>query len=211
MEYPSQWRDLELKVTPGDRIEVVFDRAGRRAQTEIVAVARARAPDRGSIARLREEQRMGVVVRTATEVEARAAGLAPGGGAVIVGLSKRSPLRQAGLQFGDLIVAVGERVVADPVVVLDEIRGAGDTLDFTYEREGTRRTASVPTTARRTELRELGIPLLFSYERDRDRSSTSVLLGLFGHESTEAAWQTRLLWFITFGGGTADELLEVDG
>ena len=37
--------------------------------------------------------------------EARAAGLGPGGGAVVVGLSERSPWRAAGLRFGDLIVA----------------------------------------------------------------------------------------------------------
>ncbi|MFQ5517227.1 MAG: RNA polymerase sigma factor, partial [Acidimicrobiia bacterium] len=82
----------------------------RNAEAEAVvqAMERLRPADRGETERFREEDRVGVVVRTATEVEARAVGLGPGGGAVVVGLSRTSPWREAGLRFGDLIVAAGE-------------------------------------------------------------------------------------------------------
>ncbi len=33
---------------------------------------------------------------------------------------------------------------------------------------------------------------------------------MFRYEKTRAAWRFRLLWLIWFGGGDADELLEVD-
>ncbi len=210
LDYTSQWRALELRAKAGERIEVVFDRAGRRARTSIEVQQRLRAPERGDVERLREEQRIGVVVRTATEVEARAGGLAPGAGAVIVGLSKRSPLRHAGLQFGDLLVALGERSVDHPQVVLDAIRAADETLAFTYVRDGNRTTVDVSMSERASELREVWIPPLLTYSSERGNSSTSILLGLFGYESTETAWRTRLLWLFSFSGGDASELLEDD-
>ena len=53
------------------------------------------------------------------------------------------------------------------------------------------------------------VPLLLRYEKHSDSSSTSVLLGLFRHRRTRAAWDVRLLWLISFGGGDADRLQEV--
>ena len=63
-----------------------------------------RPPDREPAETFREEQHAGIVVRTATEVEARAAGLGAGGGAVLIGLAANSPWRQKGLRFGDVIL-----------------------------------------------------------------------------------------------------------
>jgi hypothetical protein len=57
-------------------------------------------------------------------------------------------------------------------------------------------------------MHEVSIPFLYSYSNDRGHRETSLLLGLYLHESTKAAWKTRLLWFITFSGGDSDRLEE---
>src|SRR5258705_397212 len=80
----------------GSVIEVELDRAAAELSVRITCVARVHGPDREKAPKLREEQRVGVVVRAATEVEARAAGLGPGGGAVVIGLARTSPWRQDG-------------------------------------------------------------------------------------------------------------------
>jgi C-terminal processing protease CtpA/Prc len=211
LQFPSVWRELELEAGGDLPLTVVFDRANRRTQARIDPLPRVRPPAREAVQRLREEARIGVVVRTATEVEARAAGLAPGAGAVIVGLSKRSPFRDAGLRFGDLLTALDGREVAHPGLVLDAIAAAGDSIRVGYVRDGVAAEVDAPTTRRARDLREIYVPLLFDHESERGRSDTSVLLGLFRYEETEAAWRVRLLWLIRFGGGDADELLEVDG
>ena len=208
---PSEWRALELQCSAGEALTVVADRAGVPFRATIATVARVRAPQRHALERLREEARVGVVVRTATEVEARSAGLGPGGGAVVVGLAAASPWRSAGLRFGDLISAIDGRPVTAPEVVLDAIRSGEERVAIEFWRAGRvhRHTAALST--RERDVREVYVPLLFHFERDRDRTSTSILFGLFKHESTAAASRTRLLWLIRFGSGDADRLEEVDG
>ncbi|MFN3243425.1 MAG: PDZ domain-containing protein [Planctomycetota bacterium] len=206
---PSQWRQLELDAKPGTRVTMFVDRAGREAETELTLVERLQPAARELTERYREEQRIGVVVRTATEVEARDAGLGPGAGAVIVGMSAKSPWRRAGLRFEDLIVALDEQPLAHPQQLLTIARDSErDTLDVTYVRDGERRTVAASLTHRATETTEVSLPLIFSYESERGRSEWSFLLGLFNYRSTQAAWRFRLLWLIGFGGGDADELLE---
>lgn len=206
---PSEWRQIELDTRPGTRIVLFVDRAGREARSEFELAPRVRAAERAPAERFREEQRVGVVVRTATEVEARGAGLGPGGGAVIVGLSARSPWRGAGLRFGDLLVAVDERPIAHPQDLLTALREPGrERIALAFVRDGERRTVEAPLSRREQELQSIDLPLLFSYEADRGRSEWSLLLGLLHYESTAAAWRFRLLWLIGFGGGDADRLLE---
>ncbi len=213
--WPSEWRALELATPPGQTIELVLDRAGAERQVTLTTVPRARPGPREPGERFREEERTGVVLRTATEVEARAAGLGPGGGAVLVGLSRASPWRAAGLRFGDLVKAVDGVTVAHPQVVIDAIRAvpADGKLALDIVRDGQPLRVEVGVTERESELHTFSIPLIYSYENDRGRSETSVLLGLYKHESTKAAWRTRLLWFIELSGGDADRLEEdpVDG
>lgn len=207
---PSEWRALELQCEPGRTIAVVADRAGLPLRAAIATVPRVEPAARATVERLREEDRVGVVVRTATEVEARAAGLGPGGGAVVVGLSATSPWRAAGLRFGDLIRAIDDRRVVAPEVVLDAIRSGADEVEIEFLRDGRVHRHRAALSRRERDVREVYVPLLFHYERERDRTSTSVLLGLFKHESTQAASRTRLLWLIRFGSGDADRLEEVD-
>ena len=212
LAWPSEWRALELESAPGSPWLVLYDRAGLERETELVPVPRLRPAERSPAERFREEDRAGVVVRTATEVEARAAGLGPGAGAVVVGLAKGSPWRAAGLRYGDLVVAVDGAPVSHPQVLLDAVRGAepGAVLALDVRRGGTSASVDAPLSRRGRELREASVPLLFSYENDGERRELSLLLGLFRCRRTPAAWSTRFLWLIHFEGGDADELVEVE-
>lgn len=206
---PSDWRQLELEAPTNAAVALVVDRAGREAKAVLQLVPRLRPAPRAASERFREEARVGVVLRTATEVEARAAGLGPGAGAVIVGLSRQSPWRHAGLRFGDLLTHLDERVVAHPQDVLSILREPGrDQVRLGGRRGDTTFVVDALLTSRAQELREFSIPVLFSYASSRGRNDWSLLWGLLGHESTEAAWRMRVLWLVTFGGGDADTLLE---
>ena len=180
--------------------------------TTLRLVQRVQPAERQPVERFREEQRVGVVLRTATEVEARAAGLGPGGGAVVVGLSRQSPWRSAGLRFGDLVTSIDGRPVAHPQDVLAALRDPDrDELRLGYVRDGRTTEVTALLSDRDRDVTEIHVPLLFSYSHERGTSETSLLLGLIAHESTAAAWRLRLLWLISFGGGDSDRLLEVDG
>jgi C-terminal processing protease CtpA/Prc len=210
LHWPSEWRKIELETKADAEIELVYDRAGAEMRAKLVTVKRARPTDRAEALRFREDEKVGVVVRNATEVEARAAGLGPGGGAVIVGLARSSPWRKDGLVHSDCITRVDGVEVAHPEVLLGAIRAADDDakLELEYLRGGEMRHVEVHVSSRAQELTEFSIPLIFSYSDDRGHTETSFLFGLYSHESTKAAWKTRLLWFITFSGGDSDRLEE---
>ncbi len=211
LQRPSDWRQLELQAAADAVVTLVVDRAGREARTELRLVPRLAPAAREASERYREELRVGVVLRTPTEVEARAAGLGPGAGACIVGLSHQSPWRRAGLRFGDLLTHLDGRAVAHPQDVLQALRDPERTnVHLTLRRGAVVQEVDAPFSSRAQTLRELSIPVLFSYSADRGRSEWSLLVGLLGHHSTAAAWRVRVLWLITFGGGDADQLLELD-
>ena len=212
LHWPSEWRRIELETEPGATLRVTIDRAGAERALELVPVARVHPAEREPAERIREEARVGVVLRPATEVEARAAGLGPGGGAVVVGLTRESPWREAGVVFGDLIRAIDGDEVAHPAVVLERIRAAPEhgELELELLRGGAQLTLQAPLSQREKELHRISIPLLFRYEKERDHRTTSFLLGLFRYESTQAAWRLRLLWLIRFSGGDADRLESVE-
>lgn len=206
---PSEWRDVELQAAPGTNVQATLERAGRTVRTAFVLQPRVAPPARQASERFREEDRVGVVFRTATEVEARAAGLAPGAGAVVVGLSRRSPWRAAGLRYGDLITAVDGKPVTHPEVLLQALRDPGkDRVRIAFRRGAVENDADASLSARAQELREFSIPLVYSYETGRGTTEWSALLGLLAYRSTKAAWRVRLLWLISFGGGDTDQLLE---
>lgn len=212
LRWPSEWRALELAAAPGSELPVRYDRAGVERRATIVVEPRYAAAAREQGERLREERHAGVVLRTATEVEAREAGLGPGGGAVIVGLARSSPWRRAGLLYGDLVVRADGLEVAHPEVVLDAIRRRAREggIALTVRRGAQEIALEAPLGERAREVREVSVPLLYSYENLRGRRTTSVLLGLFRLERTDAAWQARVLWLVRFGAGDADRLEEVD-
>jgi len=208
--WPSQWRELELGTKPGEEITVVFDRAGFEGEAVIRPVRRVHPAGRKKAVRFREEIRVGVVLRTATEVEARRADLSPGAGAVIVGLARSSPWRKAGMRYGDLVVEVAGRPVDHPQVVLDAIREGGETIEVTLRHGEEEATVTTALSRRESEVTQIGIPILWEYERDRGETDLSILLGLIKHKTTEVAWEWRILWIIRFSGGDADRLEEVE-
>ena len=211
LQWASEWRALELAAAPDSVLKVTYDRAGVEHAAQLTVVARVHLPERQEADRFREEDKVGIVLRTATEVEARAAGLGPGGGAVVVGLSRASPWRKAGLRFGDLIVEVGGESVAHPHVLLKAIRDAprDGRLALVYLRGVKRHTVSAPVTKRASRIHKISIPLLLDIEEDRGTKTVSILLGLYKRTRTPAAWEVRLLWFIKIRGGDADRLEEV--
>lgn len=212
LAWPKDWRGVELAHGAGDELVVRFDRAGAELERRIAVEDRKRPAEREESRRVREERRVGVVLRTATEVEARAAGLPPGAGAVVVGLSLDSPWRAAGLRFEDLIATVDGREVGSPTALVDAIEAAPEDgrLELGFLRGGQPRELRVQVSRRARELDHVRVPLIFSYERDRDLRETSVLLGLFRWRRSPAAWDLRLFWLVSFGGGDADRLVEVD-
>jgi hypothetical protein len=115
------------------------------------------------------------------------------------------------VRFEDLILAVDGVPVAHPQIVLDLVRGAKSEarLRLSIARGAQRLEIETRVSERESETSEIFIPILFSYERVRGESETSILLGLIRFRSTAAAWDGRLLWFISFGGGDADKLEKV--
>jgi C-terminal processing protease CtpA/Prc len=209
LAWPSEWRELELACAPGTKLALVVDRAAVKLEFELVLAPRAAPATRAPTQRFREEEHAGVVFRTPTEVEARAAGLAPGAGLVVTGLARTSPWRRAGVRHADLVAAVDGAPVADPEVLLGALRSGKKALALEIVRGTERVQVSAPLTQRETELTEFSIPLLYDYENDRGHRTTSALLGLYKYESTKVAWRLRLLWFIVFSGGDADRLEEL--
>lgn len=211
LSWPSEWREVELGTLPGTEIEVSLDRAGATKSARMQLVARVRPAERIAVVRLREEQRAGVVVRAPTEVEARRAGLAPGAGAVVVGLSGDSPWRKADVRFEDLIVAVDGEPLAAPDVLIERIRGAPDgaRLKLDLLRGDQRLQVSAKLSRRARDYSQISIPLIFSYEYARHESETSALLGMIKFRRTSVAWSLRLFWLFTMSGGDADRLEEV--
>jgi len=137
--------------------------------------------------------------------------LRPGATAVVVGLTAESPWRKH-VVYGDLIRAVDGVEVSHPHVVLDAIRAAkrGSTLELEIVRAGAITTVEVPVSRRAQQMSSVYIPLIYSYERERDTTEVSALIGIFRWRSTPAAWDVRLLWFFSFGGGDSNRLEAVE-
>ncbi|MHC4953770.1 MAG: PDZ domain-containing protein [Planctomycetota bacterium] len=211
IQYSSAWRNLELESAPGAKLRVLYDRAGAELEATIEVAARARAADRQPAQRFREEDRTGIVVRTATEVEARGAALGPGAGAVIVGMARTSPWRTAGLVYGDLIVQVGDKPVDHPNVLLAAIREAPKKgkLQLVYLRGQERLEIEVPVSRRAQEQQIIDVPLLYYYEKDGDRVVSWYFFAIYKHTRTAAARETRILWIFKFRAGDSDRLEEV--
>jgi hypothetical protein len=199
---------VELEAQPGQVLRVLVDRAGAEREFEVTSVPRVRVGPRGAAQRFTEDQRVGLVVRTATEVEARAAALGPGGGAVVVGLTRESPWRGCGVAYGDLIRSIDGVEISHPQVLLDELRGApaDGRVQLEVLRKGELLAIDAPLSRRVRELKKFSLPLLYSFSRERDVTEHSALLGSVRWRSTPAAWDLRLLWWIEFAGGDANRL-----
>lgn len=212
LAWPSDWYKIEQTASTDSDIDVLYDRAGKDLETTLKPVARLSRPARLPGNRYREESKVGVIVRNASEVEAHEAGLTRGEGSVVVGLAGQSPWRKAGLQFGDVILSVNDQMVKNPQELLAAINGLSprDPMTLTVFRDNQRLTFDTTVTQRQREVKRFGIPLLYSYENDRGVKKTSVLLGLFKVRKTAVAAQYRWLWLIHYTVGDASRLEEVE-
>jgi C-terminal processing protease CtpA/Prc len=211
LHWPSDWYKLE-QTTPLDAtIHVLFDRAGRDGEADIKPVRRLAAPRRLEAATFREEAKVGVVVRNASEVEAAKAGLTRGEGCVVVGLAASSPWRKAGMVFGDIITDINGRPVPNPPALLTAINdlNKGDDVRIGVFRDDHKVTLDTSVSRRKKQTTEFKVPLLFSYENNRDIQKTSVLLGLYSHRKTAVASRVTLFWVIHYTVGDATRLEEI--
>ena len=211
LAWPSDWYKIEQTASTDSDIYLLYDRAGKDLETTLKPVVRLSPPARLPGNRFREESKVGLIVRNASEVEAHAAGLARGEGSVVVGLARRSPWREAGVEFGDVILAVNDQPVKNPQELLAVIGGIsrGRPMAVTVFRENQRLTFETTVTQREREVKRFGIPLIYTYSNDRGVRKTSFLLGLYKSRKTAVAAQYRLLWLINYTVGDANRLEEV--
>ena len=211
LRFPSQWRELELESKPGTRVDLVYDRAAGEFVTTLVLAPRIEPPPRETAKRVREQIKVGVALRAGTEVEARAAGLGPGAGAVIVGLAMSSPWRAVGLRYGDFIERVNGEPVADPQMVLQAVLETRpkDRLALVVRRAGRSLEVEAPVSRRKQQVDRVWVPPFYYHRKKGEKKETGVLLSLVFWESTPAAWRVRLFWVFEFGGGDTDELQEI--
>jgi C-terminal processing protease CtpA/Prc len=211
LHWPSDWYKLE-QTTPLDaKIHVFFDRAGRDGETDIKPVQRLAPPRRLEAATFREEAKVGVVVRNASEVEAHKAGLARGEGCVVVGLAASSPWRKAGMVFGDVITDLNGQPMPNPQALLTAINhlNPGDEVRIGVFRDERKVTLDTSVSRREKQTTDFDIPLLFTYKNHEGIENTSVLLGLYSHRKTAVASRVTLFWIIDYTVGDATRLEEV--
>ena len=210
LQWPSDWYRLEQTASNESSIQVLFDRAGRDGETTLWPVKRLKPPRRLTGNHVREETKVGLVVRNASEVEAHKAGLTRGEGCVIVGLARTSPWRKAGVVFGDLIVEINDKPIKNPQALLAAIHalGKGDAVKIGVFRDNKTLCLNTSVSQRDRETVEFKIPLIFSYENRRGIKKTSVLCGLYGTRKTAVASRTTLFWVIKYTTGDSNRLEE---
>lgn len=206
----SDWREIELQCAPGTAVELSLERGSREIKTVLTLAPRYQPATRVELAREREDLRAGVLLREASEVEARAAGLPPGAGAVLIGMAQSSPWKQSPLRYGDLLTRVNGERIDRLSRLLNAIHRAkpGEELEIEYFRAGASAQASLPLSSRERGLREVRLPLVFGWSCGAERTHWWAILGLIDWESTPHAWQLQLFWWIRFQGGD-NERLEV--
>ncbi|MEY2747473.1 MAG: hypothetical protein RL112_2515 [Planctomycetota bacterium] len=213
LDAPSDWRALELEVAPGVEVELARERAGVELRSVLVFVARIAPAAREDAARFREEDKLGLVLRGATEVEARAAGLPPGAGVVLVGMATTSPWRALpdAPRYGELITALDGTTIDDPARFLALVRAKdpADELKVDWRRGGTTVSKELPLSRRAREMKRVALQPLFAWKREGERQSLSLLLGAFAWERGSALWKLTILWSFDLQGGDADRLEEV--
>ncbi|MFN9786071.1 MAG: hypothetical protein ACK57N_05785 [Planctomycetia bacterium] len=212
LDAPSDWRALELELGPGSRVDLACERGGKGLHAMLELVARVAPAPRDEAARFREDDKLGLVLRTATEVEARQAGLAPGAGVVLVGMATTSPWR--GLaeapRYGDLITALDGVAIDDPARFLAIVRSKEpqDLLAVAWRGAGGATTRDLPLSRRAQQLKRVALQPLFAWKREGERVSLSILLGAIGWERGAALWKLTVLWFFDLQGGDSDRLEE---
>jgi S1-C subfamily serine protease len=224
LAHPDTLDDLVEKLAPGAPVKLRLERARRPVEVEVRTVARipalpppveSAAPtavdDSGTLV---ERRRLGFEFRAADPARLAALGLSQRFGVVVERVAARSPLREVGVDAGDLVLeADGQPIpsAGDLLRFLDGLR-TERTLDLVvWDAEQGRREVDVALHKPERRLTKLGIPLLFSFERKAQLSDYSALLGLIRVTRLENGSRIRLLYFFDFETGSTDELIDVGG
>jgi C-terminal processing protease CtpA/Prc len=211
LHWPSDWFNVEQTAQADSAIRVLYDRAGRDFRTTITPVKRISTPSRLSGETFREEAKVGIIVRNASEVEAEKAGLTRGEGCVVVGLARTSPWRQAGVLFGDIIVEINDKIIKNPQELLITINSfnKNDDVKIVVFREDKKITLNTTVTKRQRETIKFNIPFIFSYNNRRGIEETSILFGILSVRKTKVASEYKLFWLINYTIGDSSRLEEV--
>lgn len=211
LQWASDWFRLEQTVQPDSTIHIYYDRAGRNFETILKPVKRISPPSRLTGNSFREEAKVGIIVRNTSEVEAVKAGLTRGEGCVVVGLSRTSPWRQAGVLFGDIIIEINGNIVKNPQELLITINDfkKGDDVKLVVFRENKKITINTSVSKRQKEAKEINIPFIYSYSNKGGIEKTSVLFYLFSERKSKVASEYKLFWLINYTVGDSNRLEEI--
>ncbi len=220
--HPDTLADLIDGLAPGAPIKLRLERARHPMELEARTVARiavpppveSAAPSDADTGTLLERRRLGFEFRSAAPELLEELGLSRRFGVEVQRVAERSPLREAGVEAGDLLLEVdGEPIpsAAELLAFLDKQRTARTLRLGVFERDKGRREVDVALHAPEFRVRKLRIPLLFSLERKPEVSEYSALLGLFKWTRFETGTRVRLFYLLAFETGSNDELIEVGG
>ena len=127
-----RWSDLSRVINskkPGDKLAIVYERNGKSASTEAILTSRSEVKSEKQPAR-------GFLGVTGEDDNDEALGVA-------VSITPRSAAQKAGLEDGDVIVALNDTPIMDFEDIGDfmDATQPGDKVQVGYEREGKRNTA----------------------------------------------------------------------
>jgi S1-C subfamily serine protease len=220
LSHPDRLADVVERLPPGSRIRLRVERDRRVLELQATTVPRlkpataaaqagATAPADPSAALRIERRRLGIEFRTADRERLRGLGLESRGGVELVSLASRSPLLEAGLRPGDLLLELDGVSIPSADELLDFLakleRGRELSL-LAIDTAGARRELHVSTYQPQFQMTRLSVPPLFRIEREASVSRYSFLLGALRVERFETRSSYRLLWLLRLNTGSSGTL-----
>jgi S1-C subfamily serine protease len=221
--HPDTLDDLVETLAPGSPVKLRLERARRALELEARTVARiavpappveAAPPTDADTGTLLERRRLGFAFRSAPPELLESLGLSRRFGVEVQRVAERSPLREAGVEPGDLLLEIdGEPIPSSAELLgfLDRQRSARRVKLAVFERDQGRREVDVALHQPEFRARKLSIPLLFSFDRKPEVSEYSALAGLVKWTRLENGTRFRLFYLFSFETGSDDELIDVGG
>jgi C-terminal processing protease CtpA/Prc len=170
-------RAIEAASEPGTTLRVEVQRGDRILEAKIAVEARAGGRGLPEVARV-EEEKAGIRVRDRWVEEAGRRRCA----VEVVSFVGRSPLEEAGLAPGDLLLSLDGRPLgsaAEFVALLREEKEPGEQVRIEAAREGRRFPVSPRLRGGERILTRLRLPPFLSYERDPRGARTRWWIGDF--------------------------------
>jgi S1-C subfamily serine protease len=225
LAHPDRLAAIAAKLPPGSRVRLRIERDRRVIERELVTVARIAVPppEPSAVAATPpaptadvriERRRLGIEFRSADPARLRALPDAPRGGVELTALASRSPLLEAGLRPGDILLELNNVPIPSADDLLGFLAGLGETtqLDLVaLDTAGARRELAVQTYRAPRQLRSLALPPLLRIERMPAVSRYSFLLGAVRVERFETGSRYRLLYFWRLETGAPDTLEPANG